>query len=133
MRYRLLGDVPDETFEQNGQSVDSNLELLFLSRKKIFIKIGKVRLGNGESGSRDLYLFLHRFQENSSIIFSTFQSHSIGSAPSSLGSNSSKRFSRRYRTVNMRSEVDENLFGPPNRIKQAQQMRENKSSWSSYS
>lgn len=28
----------------------------------------------------------------------------------------------------MRSEVDENLFGPPNRIKQAQQMRENKSS-----
>lgn len=54
-------------------------------------------------------------------------SHSIGSAPSSLGSNGSKRFSRRYRTVNTRSEVDENLFGTPNRIAQAQQMREKKS------
>ncbi|CAF0760768.1 unnamed protein product [Brachionus calyciflorus] len=54
-------------------------------------------------------------------------SHSVSSAPSSMSSNSSKRFTRRYRTVNMRSEVDENLFGPPNRVKAAQQMRENKS------
>lgn len=54
-------------------------------------------------------------------------SHSIGSAPSSLGSNGSKRFSRRYRTVNSKSEVDENLFGAPQRLTQAQQMRENKS------
>lgn len=53
-------------------------------------------------------------------------SHSIGSAPSSLGSNGSKRFSRRYRTVNTKSVVDENLFGTPQRITQAQQMRDNK-------
>lgn len=55
-------------------------------------------------------------------------SHSIGSAPSSLGSNGSKRFTRRYRTVNTKSVVDENLFGTPQRITQAQQMRDNKSS-----
>lgn len=53
-------------------------------------------------------------------------SHSIGSAPSSLGSKSSNRLARRYRTVNYRSEVDENLFGTPNRIKQAQSLRDNK-------
>lgn len=54
-------------------------------------------------------------------------SHSIGSAPSSLGSNGSKRFTqRRYRTVNHKSTVDENLFGTPQRITQAQQMRDNK-------
>jgi hypothetical protein len=55
-------------------------------------------------------------------------SHSIGSAPSSLGSNGSKRFSRRYRTINTKSTVDENLFGQPQRLTQAQQMRDNKSS-----
>lgn len=53
-------------------------------------------------------------------------SHSIGSAPSSLGSNGSKRFSRRYRTINTKSVVDENLFGTPQRVTQAQQMRDNK-------
>merc|ERR1712110_517579 len=53
-------------------------------------------------------------------------SHSIGSAPSSLGSNGSKRFSRRYRTVNTKSVVDENLFGTPQRITQAQEMRDKK-------
>lgn len=54
-------------------------------------------------------------------------SHSIGSAPSSLGSNGSKRFTRRYRTVNTKSVVDENLFGTPQRITQAQEMRDKKS------
>lgn len=54
-------------------------------------------------------------------------SHSVGSAPSSLGSNGSKRFSRRYRTINTKSTVDENLFGQPQRLTQAQQMRDNKS------
>jgi hypothetical protein len=61
-------------------------------------------------------------------LFKNIKSHSLGSAPSSIGSSSSKRFSRRYRTVNMRSEVDENLFGAPNRLKQAQSIRDNKSS-----
>ncbi len=54
-------------------------------------------------------------------------SHSIGSAPSSLGSNGSKRFTRRYRTINTKSTVDENLFGTPQRITQAQEMRDKKS------
>jgi len=53
--------------------------------------------------------------------------HSIGSAPSSMGSNNSKRFNRRYRTINSKSEVDENLFGTPNRVKQAQSLRDNRS------
>ena len=35
--------------------------------------------------------------------------------------------SRRYRTVAYRSEVDENLFGEPNRVKQAEQLRSTKS------
>ena len=66
---------------------------------------------------------------NQIINYYLHQSHSIGSAPSSLGSVGSKRFSnRRYRTVNMKSEVDENLFGQPNRLKHAQQLRDAKSS-----
>lgn len=57
-------------------------------------------------------------------------SHSIGSAPSSLGSNGSKRFTRRYRTVNHKSTVDENLFGTPQRITQAQEMRDKRTTGS---
>lgn len=76
-----------------------------------------------------LFFLPKRLKTNVYINFSMFsKAHSIGSAPSSLGSQGSKRFSRRYRTVNMRSEVDENLFGTPNRIKQAQSMRDKKSS-----
>jgi hypothetical protein len=45
------------------------------------------------------------------------------------GSNGPKRHSsRRYRTLNSKSEVDENLFGQPNRIKQAQELRDARSS-----
>jgi hypothetical protein len=77
-------------------------------------------------------VWLFFFLKDSKLMLRLFlcfhQAHSIGSAPSSLGSQGSKRFSRRYRTVNMRSEVDENLFGTPNRIKQAQSMRDKKSS-----
>jgi hypothetical protein len=48
------------------------------------------------------------------------------SAPSSFGH--TRHNSRRYRTINYRSEVDENLFGEPHRVKHAQQMRENRQS-----